>query len=129
MKILDFFYILWVIFALLDPDPDPATQIKNPDPDPKPWAWQVRGSSSRLYKRLKMKTNAFAGGMDSPPAAEQESNDDITENEKDPSTSTRTRQVYLVKTKIKKCPLPDTPPPSPQVPLVSAKCNQILSKR
>jgi hypothetical protein len=37
MKILDFFLILWVIFALLDPDPDPATQI-NADPDPKPWS-------------------------------------------------------------------------------------------
>jgi hypothetical protein len=31
MKILDFFLLLWVIFALLDPDPDPATQI-NADP-------------------------------------------------------------------------------------------------
>jgi hypothetical protein len=42
------------------------------------------------------KTSAFAGGVDSLPAAEEESNDDITEGEKDPSTSTRTRQVYFV---------------------------------
>ncbi len=39
--------------------------------------------------------NAFAGGVDSLPVAEQESNDDITEGDKDPSTSTRTRQVYF----------------------------------
>jgi hypothetical protein len=31
MKILYFFLLLWVIFALLDPDPDPATEI-NADP-------------------------------------------------------------------------------------------------
>ncbi len=40
MKILDFFLLLWVIFALLDPDPDLATQINadpDTDPDPKPW--------------------------------------------------------------------------------------------
>jgi hypothetical protein len=43
-----------------------------------------------------MKTSLFAGGVDSLPAAEQESNDDITEGDKNPSTSTRTRQVYLV---------------------------------
>jgi hypothetical protein len=47
-----------------------------------------------------MKTSLFVGGADSLPAAEQESNDDITEGEKDPSTSTRTREVYFVKTKI-----------------------------
>ena len=36
-KILDFFLILWVIFALLDPDPDPEAQINaDLDPDPKP---------------------------------------------------------------------------------------------
>jgi hypothetical protein len=50
-----------------------------------------------IKERLKMKTSVFAGGVDSLPAAEQESNDDITEGEKDPSTSTRTRQVYFVK--------------------------------
>jgi hypothetical protein len=27
IKVLYFFSILWVIFALLDPDPDPATQL------------------------------------------------------------------------------------------------------
>ncbi len=33
MKFLDFFLLLWVIFALLDPDP--LTRL-NPDPDPQP---------------------------------------------------------------------------------------------
>jgi hypothetical protein len=34
MKFLDFFsLLLWVIFALLDPDPD----IPNADPDPLTW--------------------------------------------------------------------------------------------
>jgi hypothetical protein len=43
-----------------------------------------------------MKTSLFAGGVDSLPAAEQEeSNDDINEGDKNPSTSTRTRQVYF----------------------------------
>jgi hypothetical protein len=50
-----------------------------------------------------MKTSVFAGGVDSLHVAEQESNDDITEGEKDPSTSTRTRQVNFVeKNNIKK---------------------------
>jgi hypothetical protein len=50
-----------------------------------------------------MKTSLFAGGVDSLPAAEQESNDDITEGEKNPSTSTRTRQVLVFHlSKIKK---------------------------
>ncbi len=49
-----------------------------------------------------MKTSLFAGGVDSLPVAEQESNAEIPEGEKDPSTSTRTRQVYLVKKKKKK---------------------------
>jgi hypothetical protein len=31
MKFLKLFLLLWVIFALLDPDPDPATQLY-PDP-------------------------------------------------------------------------------------------------
>jgi hypothetical protein len=31
-----FFLLLWVIFALLDPDLDPESG-SNPDPDPKPW--------------------------------------------------------------------------------------------
>jgi hypothetical protein len=39
-EILNFFIInlllLWVIFALLDPDPDPQTRL-NPDPGPQPW--------------------------------------------------------------------------------------------
>jgi hypothetical protein len=35
MKFLYFFLLLWVIFALLDPNPDPATQM-NADPDPQP---------------------------------------------------------------------------------------------
>jgi hypothetical protein len=34
MKFLYFVLLLWVFFALLDPDPDPATQV-NADPDPK----------------------------------------------------------------------------------------------
>jgi hypothetical protein len=44
---LEFFLLLWVIFALLDPDPDsdseygsgstgPIEYGSNPDPDPKP---------------------------------------------------------------------------------------------
>jgi hypothetical protein len=42
MKILAFFLLLWVIFALqinADPDPDTGT-----DPDPKPWIkpWKSR---------------------------------------------------------------------------------------
>jgi hypothetical protein len=31
MKFLNFFLLLWVTFALLDPDPDPLTRL-NPDP-------------------------------------------------------------------------------------------------
>ncbi len=31
MKFIKFFFILWVIFALLDPDTDPGTSM-NPDP-------------------------------------------------------------------------------------------------
>ncbi len=31
MKFLNFYLLLWVIFALLDPDPDPLTRL-NPDP-------------------------------------------------------------------------------------------------
>ncbi len=36
MKFLNFFVLLWVIFALLDPYPDPVppTQL---NPDPQPW--------------------------------------------------------------------------------------------
>ncbi len=41
----NFFLLLWVIFALLDPDPDsesgstgPIESGSNPDPDPKPWS-------------------------------------------------------------------------------------------
>ncbi len=44
MKVLHFFLLLWVIFALLDPDPnsesgstDPIESGSNPDPDPQPW--------------------------------------------------------------------------------------------
>ncbi len=40
----NFFLLLWVIFALLDPDPesgsgstDPIESGSNPDPDPQPW--------------------------------------------------------------------------------------------
>jgi len=46
----EFFLLLWVIFALLDPDPDPDSEYgsgstgpidygsdPDPDPDPKPW--------------------------------------------------------------------------------------------
>jgi len=39
-----FFLLLWVIFALLDPDPDPMARLKtDPDPDPKPCqnVWQL----------------------------------------------------------------------------------------
>jgi hypothetical protein len=44
MRFLNFFLLLWVIFALLDPDPDSASGYgstdliesgSNPDPDPK----------------------------------------------------------------------------------------------
>jgi hypothetical protein len=39
MKILHFFLLLWVIFALRDLDPDSDSKFGsgfNPDPDPKP---------------------------------------------------------------------------------------------
>ena len=45
MKFLKFFLLLWVIFALLDPDPDseygsgstdPIESVSNWDPDPQP---------------------------------------------------------------------------------------------
>jgi hypothetical protein len=43
MKFFNFFLLLWVIFALLDPDPDsesgatdPIESGSNPDPDPQP---------------------------------------------------------------------------------------------
>jgi hypothetical protein len=32
MKFFNFFLLLWVIFALLDPDPDSLTRL-NPDPN------------------------------------------------------------------------------------------------
>jgi hypothetical protein len=42
MKVLNFFLILWVIFALVDPDPDSGSEFSdliesgsNPDLDPK----------------------------------------------------------------------------------------------
>jgi hypothetical protein len=57
------------------------------------WVVQAPGC---YIREVKNETSLFAGGVDSLPAAEQESNDDITEGEKDPTTSTRTRQVYLV---------------------------------
>jgi hypothetical protein len=42
MKILDFFLIFGVIFALLDPDPDPHINADpDTDPDPKPWSEYV----------------------------------------------------------------------------------------
>jgi hypothetical protein len=51
MKFLNFFLLLWVIFALLDPDSeygsgstDLIESISNPDPDPKPWIVQPQVS-------------------------------------------------------------------------------------
>jgi hypothetical protein len=46
MNFTNIFLLLWVIFALLDPDPDPLARL-NPDPDPKPalLATQIQGSS------------------------------------------------------------------------------------
>jgi hypothetical protein len=35
-KYKNFFLLLWVIFALLDPDTDSGTPV-NPDPDPQNW--------------------------------------------------------------------------------------------
>jgi len=35
MNLNNFFLLLWVIFALLDPNPDLVTRL-NPDPDPDP---------------------------------------------------------------------------------------------
>jgi hypothetical protein len=48
MKFINFFLLMWVIFALLDPDPDSecgsgSTDLiesrSNPDTDPKPWEY------------------------------------------------------------------------------------------
>ncbi len=48
MNVLNFFLLLWVIFALLDSDPDsesgstdPIKSGSNWDPDPQPWFWQI----------------------------------------------------------------------------------------
>jgi hypothetical protein len=65
---MNFFYFLWVIFALLDPDPDPysnygsGSESNGPieygsntdtDPDPKPWFFEDKGlalPSSKKYQ-------------------------------------------------------------------------------
>jgi hypothetical protein len=58
----EFFLLLWVIFALMDPDPDPYSNYgsgsgsngpieygSNPDPDPKHWFWfSLKEHSGRI---------------------------------------------------------------------------------
>jgi hypothetical protein len=59
MNFYKFFLLLWVIFALLDPDPDsesgstdPIESGSNPDPDPEPcWARTLGYSNLRRIKR------------------------------------------------------------------------------
>jgi hypothetical protein len=31
------FFLMWVIFALLDPDPEPEDPLTRLNPDPEPW--------------------------------------------------------------------------------------------
>ncbi len=61
---MEFFLLLWAIFALLDPDPDPYSNYgsgsnvpieygSNTDPDPKPCVWVHRTKRPRRLIKLK----------------------------------------------------------------------------
>jgi hypothetical protein len=54
----EFFLLLWVIFALLDPNPDseygsgstgPIEYGSNPDPDPTPWFFTQAGPNLKKF--------------------------------------------------------------------------------
>jgi hypothetical protein len=71
MNFYNFFLLLWVIFALLDPDPDPLTRL-NPDPQPcledaacsLPVVLSCAGSRSSCWRPGLVAVTAFTIGLE-----------------------------------------------------------------
>ncbi len=59
MKFLNFFSLLWVLFALLDPDLDPDEQSQcGPTADPDPKHWTTPSGFSYTPKVFRLRENS-----------------------------------------------------------------------
>jgi hypothetical protein len=68
MKFLNFFLLLWVIFALLDLDPDPATQINaDPDTDLQVHLQAMFSETKSFLTRIRNRAFLLSPDMDSNP--------------------------------------------------------------